>query len=623
MRLKDMSKMGNFFQSFDEKYFYYFLLALIPFVLMISSTEWMFTYLGNLDSPPYIGYSLHYADPSFHNWYYKIARMPWVLYQFLSYHMFGSLYSAYFIQISCLLIAVFFVYSALIRIFSSLSAFFGSSFLGLLTLFHGSGGADYNNTLAGPLYAVSYYLFLRAIHESKPRLYFLFGVFIALTIHTNITFLNLLPGLLFLWYGLERDSFKKNELIKAVKYACYGGVAITLLLSLIQLSVGRTPFFFLSLFKVSFSYIFIDTAPQLQWWQPWSSFWFLKMEFHYIVLYLVSGLICLMTLVTDLCRNRFRINSAFLTKQNIILTHYVLSFLIYIVWQTMGHTALQPDYFPYVLIIPMVSAIAALFDDVRLKKGLLTGFILPIFIIVCFAVPLIFETGARAMIANLPTSFVSTKIIIYVLAFMFLIFAKKYRSLLILSVLLFSIGNSEMSSHLSDYRKTEAPFSKWGRVSIIDAHLKLMSEADDFFKNRPPAPQVIPENPTFYDTVKALLSKDKGYYFRIKTWFNYDDTMVVNHKTLELNQYATSLSSTGITYLSDLPLKSFKDIPEADLQKAYDDKDLIVLITTSKKPIKDLRKRVKAMGKKLKNIDKFTVPFGPAEIPFQLVTITD
>src|SRR5690606_8440306 len=161
------------------------------------------TKLGYIDPFIYMGYSIDYLDPTFHNWGYKIARLPWILYQFMAYRAFGSLYSAYFVHISCLLIAILFTYKGLSRILKPMN-----DLLGLLVIFHASGGADYHNTLAGPLYAVSFYYFLRAIQEHNQRLYIIFGIFIALTIHTNITMINLIPGLLFIWYWLHPEDFK-------------------------------------------------------------------------------------------------------------------------------------------------------------------------------------------------------------------------------------------------------------------------------------------------------------------------------------------------------------------------------------------------------------------------------
>jgi hypothetical protein len=586
----------------SEKYLHYVLLFLIPFILCCSSTEWMFTKLGYIDPFIYVGYGINYSDPTFHNWGYKIARLPWILYQSMAYQTFGTPYSAYFVHISCLFLAILFTYKALSRLLKPMSAFFGSALLGFLTIFHASGGADYHNTLAGPLYAISFYYFLCAIEERTQKSYIIFGVVITLTIHTNITMINLIPGLLFIWYRLQPAAFSKKNVWVVLKYCFYGALAVTLLLSLIQLSVGRTPFFFLSILKLVGTFV-IDTSHQTSWWQPWSSLWFLKADFLYVLLYLITGIFSGLILGLGWVYHRSDSYAPFWTRQNILIGSYLVSFGIFLIWQTIGHTALQPEYFAYVLIVPMVVAIAGMFDQVQLSKNRALSLFLPLFFVVCFSIPLIFDTTVSRFLQEKIGNPVILVIMLWSLSFILLSFGRKLWAFLVFVPVLIGLANAEYNAN--DYRETTAPIAKWAKVSLIHANQMLVDKMISFRVDNKPA-------------------KSRAIYIDIKVWFQYGDMIEFSGKNVKLSDYAMSLRPTGLGDLSPpWPLKPIMDIPIEDLQKAYKKKAMIVLVTTSDQPLKDLQIRVTAMGKKLKKLEKFTVPFGPTEVPFELVTITD
>src|SRR5215471_10630916 len=78
------------------------LLTVILLVMSIINTSWLYGRIGLLDTWVYVGYFFHYSDPTFGNWYYKVARLSWIIPGSIAYHIFQPSVANYLLHIGYL-----------------------------------------------------------------------------------------------------------------------------------------------------------------------------------------------------------------------------------------------------------------------------------------------------------------------------------------------------------------------------------------------------------------------------------------------------------------------------------------------------------------------------------------
>ena len=62
-------------------------IALAPLLLALCNSEWLYSAPGYIDPWVYLGFAFNYTDPTFHDNYYKISRLPWIIVLFTAYHL--------------------------------------------------------------------------------------------------------------------------------------------------------------------------------------------------------------------------------------------------------------------------------------------------------------------------------------------------------------------------------------------------------------------------------------------------------------------------------------------------------------------------------------------------------
>ena len=238
-------------------------------------TDWLYTKIGYLDPWFNVAYFLHYTDPSFLNWYYKIARLSWIIPGYVIYSVFTPLVANYILHIGALVLSTLALYSGLRRLFGVDVAFLTAALLTVYVPFHGSGGWDYQTTPSGAYYLLTFAILTHAAlaRESRGRLLFLSGVTYGATLHANVIFINMAPILAvhFLTVLIARSGEKPSwrEILRYGLLVAFGILVITILLGLINLAVGRDFIFFKVLLNVVVSYI-ADTSHDKSWWISWS-----------------------------------------------------------------------------------------------------------------------------------------------------------------------------------------------------------------------------------------------------------------------------------------------------------------------------------------------------------------
>src|SRR6516225_623199 len=322
------------------------LLVAIPIVLSIINSSWLYTAISWLDPWYNVGYFLHYSDPNFLSTYYKIARLSWIIPGFAAYHVFPPLVANYLLHMGCLLVAIVFFFLAVSRLFDSSIAFAAAVCFAIFVPFHGSGGWDYQTAPAGAYYIAAFYFLTVAAESTRMRVPLIVaGAAYACAVHATLSFVNFAPLLAAHFTVLYRRQFTKlpswGTLWRAGLWFIFGAFAVTALLGTINVAVGRDFLFF----KILLQFV-IDlerSQSQLQWWLPWSSGWFLKFpSLYYMASLFASLIVCAGSATLGLIARR---DSVALSLQ----LQYVFAGALWMIWQSLGQLALQPDYPAYPL----------------------------------------------------------------------------------------------------------------------------------------------------------------------------------------------------------------------------------------------------------------------------------
>ncbi|MBV8827839.1 MAG: hypothetical protein JO108_01275 [Acidobacteriaceae bacterium] len=327
----------------------------VPLGLGLQNPSWIYPRWYDIDEWVYVGYGYRYLNPTFYSENYKISRLPWVLTEALIRGTFPPPTASWILSFGVLALGNVALYFALRLTFGRASALITSIFIAGFTFMYANGGADYHNTLAGAFYCFSTFLCaLYARRQFDLRHPTLLGAVVALTIHTNIVFINLVPLLLAQYWLCYRIYHGKHPpLLTFVLAALVGALGITIFLGLINLSVGRQFFFFLQQFKIV-RYFLADSARQQIWWYSWSSHWYL--DHAYMGVFLAGVLLSCATLA--LTPSRRSLPSQY-TCARLFSVAYLCAVLIWIFWQSIGQTAFEPLYFAFPLGFPLAGTLAA------------------------------------------------------------------------------------------------------------------------------------------------------------------------------------------------------------------------------------------------------------------------
>jgi len=327
----------------------------VPFLLLLFNSYWLYARYFNIDEWMYVGYGYQYFDPTFYVTNYKISRLPWVLLEALVRGAFPPLASSWILAFGVLALGNVALYFALRIPFGRLPALFAGIFIAGLTFMHANGGPDYHNTLAGAFYCLAMLFCARcARYALNSRDLVFLGASFALSVHTNPLFINLAPVLIgqyLLSYRQTHSAFP--PIFPAAVLSAGGAIGATILLGLTNRAFGRQFLFFMQQFKLVSSFI-ADSSNQKTWWLPWSSLWFV--DIPYMGVFFAGALLALTTLFIALPSRNISQRYAF---ASIFSAGYVAALSIWMLWQSIGQTALEPTYFAYPLGFPLAGAFAA------------------------------------------------------------------------------------------------------------------------------------------------------------------------------------------------------------------------------------------------------------------------
>ena len=337
-------------------------LVAMPLILAMVHRDWLYTQIGYLDPWFNVGLFLHYSDPTFLAGHYKESRLSWIAPGFVLYRVVGPWAANMTLHLGALIVATVFLYLSLVRLVARQTALIIATLLTFYVPFLGSGGWDYQTTPSGAYYAVTLYCVTRAAEAIlSPLWLFLSGIAFAATFHSDIIFVNMVPVLVAQYFALGSPRRTWKDIAQAALWPLLGFVALTLALCIFAWSFGRAFFFFWPIVRIVFHYVG-DTSTMQSWWLPWSNLWFTEpIAVSYLAAPFTVLMICMALFVAYRFRSLFPFHSVTLDRTRLFLIgQFVFLALLWIFWQSIGHVALEPEYFAYPLIIPMMVGLAGL-----------------------------------------------------------------------------------------------------------------------------------------------------------------------------------------------------------------------------------------------------------------------
>ena len=329
--------------------------AYFTFLFFFNATLF-YNPIGWLDPYVYVGYGLYYSYPDFMDGYYKVSRLPWNLLEFLARHVFHPSVAApmlQFFSFSLMSMCAFFYFRLLINRSSALFIAILCIFLPILYV---NGGADYHNTITGPLYFLALALLVESIvNQSRARLLAGYaGAAVGAAIHTDPLLILLAPAVTLQCLSLWR-TYKRNVafVLTSIVILIIGFACTTIGLGLISAAFGRSFLFF----KPQIDYIFwIQQEHHNIWWSNFSWEW---LRNNKINAYLISiFVICIFELLWFAVRRQA--NNAW--PAICAYAGYGLSYLVALAWQLKGQTTLYPDYLSYMLVVATFTPLGFLLD---------------------------------------------------------------------------------------------------------------------------------------------------------------------------------------------------------------------------------------------------------------------
>ena len=566
------------------------IITAVPLVLILLVDSWTFSTIGWLDAWSYVGYAHHYSDPGWQSGYYKVSRVPWILYEAAFRNLFEPRLASHLIQLTCLVSAgvSVFVTCRLLKL-RDLAGFLASLFLVTYGWFmgDGSGGADYHNTFAAPLYGLTFLATTFAALSPNVRWpLWTAGCVYALVVHSSIFYLNFLPVLVFHFAALRRKDESLGQAIKPYVVALIAsGMGVTIALCIINKAVGRPFWFFKPILRALWTFTTDNTSIAI-WWKPWASGWIFAADARYMALLFAGAVLAAIALYYERFLHLKKEDSASDASARLLFWEYLFLFALWVFWQSVGKTALDYSWFAHLLIIPVVFVIAALMSLARLPKLTAPAAIV---VAVVFVGSLL---GGADIQGRLPgyvmANAMAVSVLLVLLAAGSLFLVRRYRAALLVPLCLLALAKDVSNWHALDFRPFSGIHADEAFLTVMDVHRMLTAnrKGDQIYV-------------WFDDQTPEFYMSDKDYPRDRRT-----------------RSFATSLVSTGLQYL-DIPWNGMSDVeklPEANLRQAMQKNAYIALITEHRDKVERLLERLNEMGISAKLEGPVMVTRGPFQV---------
>jgi hypothetical protein len=587
----------RFLDSTDRKIIA--ILCAVPLAMAAVNDNWLYTIAGWLDPWYNVAYFVHYNDRTFLNDYYKIARLSWIIPGYITYAIFSPLIANLILHLGTLILSTCALYLGLKRSLNSKAAFMAAAIMTVYFPFHGSGGWDYQTAPSGAYYLIAFALIAYAAQSpSRNLLLFLAGASLGAALHANILIVNLLPLIaahfLTLVYARAKQPIDRRLVIFSAIVVMLGMVAITILMGAINYMIGRDFLFFSVLFKIVTSYV-ADAGHQKQWWLPWSSRWLTDPAmFSYLATPLVVFIVSAGTLIYATLRRRdICVVAASLVAQ------YIAAVVIWVFWQSIGQTALQPNYFAHPLILPMFCAIGGLTSLFQRSSQQSS---LPLLMLLLIALLLAGPLSGNLRIFRMSER---TDALLYLILFsttgalLALLSPKFTTAALLLSALLFGLANYQISfatfQSIPSIRSNE-PYAYNERCKDNRQIFKALISANQFFSQ-------------FVNNVASIHM----------WWDRQEELRDQANCSRQLSTIAASMTSFGSKYLAPPwdGMPAIATLPEASLK--LDGESFIAIPTNNAALVDEMIARYKEAGTPLTLAGKTLIRARPSNFSLYLL----
>ena len=540
----------------------------------------MYSPPGHIDPWVFVGYAFHFSDPLFLPDNYKSSRLPWILLEYGAHSLLPPLAANSILQLGCLTLATVSVFFATERLFGATAALVAAGFLAVYTHFTGAGGADYQNTLSGPLYAATFLVLIlgACAREGKWWWWFATGALYAATVHTNILFINFAPVLVVQFLTLRHLRRAPRVPLSIVLASAFlGALLLTIVLGAINWAVGRNFYFFMS--QLTFTAEFVkDSSLSERWWSPWTSGWY--KEAAHLGALLAGG-----ALAIAVCGAAWRKQSERQILALSISVQYVALLAFWISWQSLGYTALQPDYFSTPLIVPLCLTIGAAYGVFGITLQPKVYALIALVLLGSFLSPLLLWPQLLEHFPSGSTRLV-TGVCYFGLAFFVLIFWGRYAVGLVLAIFLLGIANGKVAADRAAlYSLSSCRLERDEYTSIVGMHQILAS------LGRAPS--------------------------KIYIWFDEHENAhaLLCPATYSLASLGYSLVASGFQYLQDpWPLRPIEDLDVQKLRAVAKDDVLIAILSRDRQNFVRLTGRLRELGQTLQMVSEQRIAHGNVDV---------
>lgn len=560
----------------------------ICFIILLSISlgllhdSWMYTHLGWLDPWMYVGYGYTFDDRkfggAFKGGYYKLSRVFWISLQYLVRRFFSPLTATYILQYFCLWLGTFSAYFTIRRLLGYVPALMTALFLCVYQPFLGSGGADYHNTLVGPLYALSFLILTIAAQSEKQALKWLilFGCVYFMVAHTLILYVNFAPIMLIHFYAVRKVFCKEQiHFIKFISATLFGGILATAIGGLISRAFGYPFFFFLPQFGLTKTFLYGSWSVS-PWWKPWGE-WVLNANW---IGPLVGMLVFALGLLSFRRKER-QYHLETVVSQNLLL-QFVFLGAIWLFWQLLKKDMLNTPYFAYPLIIPFAISIGASFSLTLSNSVRNRSLYLPII----FGITALIALSLRNQL-SLQFFFQIPPLLLLFLLFIAVLTLLSFKQHICAVILL------AFSSTLPFYYQNKDYSFRDGYLAVTEATRWL------------------------YNTYgqRDIPNRAKNIFI----WF---DEKTPKNPCCPISDIGYSLTNTTFDFLQPaFPMPSIQDLNLQEIQAKLSHRKtkIIVLITENENHVKDLQNRLEQVGLYLTLVQIHEIRMNSIKIPLYVL----
>jgi predicted membrane channel-forming protein YqfA (hemolysin III family) len=576
--------------------------TLAPLVLLIANRDWFFTPEGFLDPWQYVGFFRLYPDLDYSPEDYKLARLPWILVGHAITRFMPTLPAAYVLHaiFLCALPLTFFGATYVLLRQTSLSAVVALC-LGFYTHMHGPGGWDYHNTPSGPLFlATLWVLVLPSSLRGGAVALICAGVMAAMTAHANLTTVNLFPALLYIHLAASRAESGRwpsgRMVFSRAGWTLFGALLITLVLGVINWTVGRDFVFFSGLVRKVMRFL---TGSGDIVGRPLSDLgWVLTSRYLApLIAIFVSGIVFLVLGRRLSAGHRNKTGSdpftALHTERNVkgsdpisrlvprtLIVQFLASGILAILWQTLGQPVLDwGDNLVYALNLSAFLALAGLLSsawpDSLERRCALTIAVTTVLMAICLvgSVPLLSSIAAWMT----PTVVLAGGIVF--LAPLLIYLWRPSVATAWLFVIVFAIGNRLVADVPQSYA------------------------ADDPCKVQPAVYGAVVEAASRLFWIDPL-------YRRVAIWFSQDERISpLPGCPVRLDWMGYSIRTmTSMNYLGKPPMPDVEEMPEQVIRAIQDTDTILTIVSDRQESLRKWDRRLASLGLKHRELDRSRVP---------------